>query len=139
MIGARCIRLNVQSVLVIVLCVFLNGIKFSTPGMFLSIGSLCWDYLSCSNDDPYQILIILFKAVNHMEVPSKYEMHKNNSHTDYVTMVSGHRVPHPRTHFYSQLKQRSEIFVNFFHFSIQHLIYHSVQSILNAKHCQCLV
>jgi len=56
MIGARCIRLNVQSVLVIVLCVILNGIKFSSP------------------------------AVNHMEVPSKYEMHKNNSHTDYVTM-----------------------------------------------------
>lgn len=23
-----------------------------------------------------------------MEMPSKYEMHKNNSHTDYVTMVS---------------------------------------------------
>lgn len=33
-------------------------------------------------------MFLFIVAVNHMEVPSKYEMHKNNSHTDYVTMVN---------------------------------------------------
>lgn len=79
MIGARCVRLDVRSVILIILCFFFNGIKYSNTGKYL-IGWAWCDYI---------LLIFLFiLAVNHMEVPSKYEMHKNNSHTDYVTVVN---------------------------------------------------
>ncbi|XP_055317875.1 TM2 domain-containing protein almondex [Sitodiplosis mosellana] len=60
MFGSQCVRLNIRSALLIVVCFFLNGIKFTST------------------------------AHNHMEVPTKSENHKNstNSNPDYLTISS---------------------------------------------------
>lgn len=57
MFGTQCVRLNIRSALLIVVCFFLNGIKFSST------------------------------AYNHMDMPTKSEAHKNsnNSNSDYLT------------------------------------------------------
>lgn len=84
MIGARCVRLDIRSVALIILCFILNNIKISNTGKATESRLDEQDRFNLS----FFFSFCIVSAVNHMEMPSKFEMHKNNSHTDYVTMVS---------------------------------------------------
>lgn len=79
MLGAQCVRVNTRSALLIVICLFLNGVKFSNTGKLqkrkIVFALSEWREIidNVSNMIP---------AINHShqsELSTKLENHKNNS------------------------------------------------------------
>lgn len=101
MFGTQCVRLNIRSALLIVVCFFLNGIKFSSTGM-THTNTKQMTVIECSKQRMnskrmcYFYGFNLLLAYNHMEAPTKSEIHKNsnNSSSDFsifsnVSQISG--------------------------------------------------
>lgn len=83
MLGTRCVRLNIRSVLLIVLCFFINGIKYSSTGTLPNALLQKW------TRKIHLILFFIFAtAINHMEFPTKSEIQKNNTNTDFLTFAN---------------------------------------------------
>lgn len=102
MLGTQCVRLNIRSALLIVLCFFLNGILSSNglfPYEFILSNLIDNRSLSLTNTLQFHIIIYTFFSSVHISafnsnmdpMQTKSENHKNstnlNSQPDYFTRV----------------------------------------------------